>query len=476
MNALHVWTTLAVLAAGGSLGLCATKTEHFDADPKWDAHNNHIVPDHVKSVTQDFGYDDKGAIGGRVTRAAKPAYCALPLDKPKTLNDKLTASGTFALTQTSSGGGAFFGWFNAKQPEGGGRPIGSLGLHLDTEKAGGRLAIRLITDTNRSTGKFVTRFEPYKTKAEKAEKRPTPLRNDGTRYAWTLTYDPDGAGGNGQVQFTVKGDAATSEDFEGKLFTFDLPPGYKQDGATLDRFGLAGGTKPGGAITIHFSDIKLDDTPADVSKWVESGSRDTYDDLQVGAHNFGFSTKTNHAGGKNPGEVGGDLWRGGPYGYYADRVGPLSFEDRLEASGRVVLAVGAPDADMYFGWFNSSARDESPAKVGSFLGVHVGGPTRVGHYFQPAFATAKGTDGPAETGPVLVPGKTYDWSLLYDPDANNAHGEIRVTLGGESVTLPMKQGIRKQDGTFDRFGLFTATVGGQLVRIYVDDVTYTSAR
>src|SRR5687767_13509458 len=275
MKPLHVSFALFIVAVRGSVGLGAEKPEHFDRDPNWDARNNRIVPDRARTVTQDFGNDGKGAIGGRVTRAAKPAYCAAVLEKPKTLNDKLTASGTFALTQTSSGAGAFFGWFNANQPEGSGRPIGSLGLHLDTERSGGRLAIRLITGLNQSAGKFVTRFEPYKTEQEKAEKRPTPLRNDGTRYAWTLTYDPDAAGGNGQVQFTIKSNSDTPGEFEGKPVTFDLPPGYKQQGATFDRFGLASGTKPGGVMTIDFKELKHDGAVMDVSKWIESGSRDT---------------------------------------------------------------------------------------------------------------------------------------------------------------------------------------------------------
>src|SRR5688572_9947662 len=122
MNAVIIWTALAVLAAGGSLGLCATKTEHFDADPKWDAHNNHVVPDRVRTVTQDFGYDaQRNAVGGTVARASKPAYCALVIDQPKTLNDKLTASGTFTITKTTGASGVFFGWFNSKQSDGGGR-------------------------------------------------------------------------------------------------------------------------------------------------------------------------------------------------------------------------------------------------------------------------------------------------------------------------------------------------------------------
>src|ERR1700683_5426235 len=129
-------------------------------------------------------------------------------------------------------------------------------------------------------------------------------------------------------------------------------------------------------------------------KWDASRNRLTYKATDVGgAHNFGFSD-TNHAGGKQ-GEVGGTFWRSGKYAYYADRIGPLSLDDRLAASGREVLQVGAPDTDMYLGWFNSTEKEKPPLEAGHFLGVHVGGPTRVGHYFHPAFTTAKGTRGMA---------------------------------------------------------------------------------
>ena len=53
---------------------------------------------------------------------------------------------------------------------------------------------------------------------------------------------------------------------------------------------------------------------------------------------------------------------------------------------------------------------------------------------------------------------------------------MRVTLGKESVTLALKDGIKAQGGRFDRFGLFTSTIGGQLVRIWLDDLKYTAGK
>src|SRR5207253_8948929 len=131
----------------------------------------------------------------------------------KTLYDKLTASGTFAVTGTSGGSGIFFGWFNGKQPGGGGRPMNSLGFDFDGEGKGARLAVRMISGSNKSCGTFITPFIPGKF-------RPTPIRNDGTRYHWTLAYDPDANEGKGRFQITIKSDSP-KEAFEGKVFSVD---------------------------------------------------------------------------------------------------------------------------------------------------------------------------------------------------------------------------------------------------------------
>lgn len=470
------------------------KSESFDRNPGWEGHNNRIVPDHYPTVSQDFGYtqsnhagEASGELGGQVTRAAEPAYYA---DKiaPKTLNDKLSASGTFAFTKTTPGAGLFFGFLRAEQPGGSGRPIGSLGMDFDCEHTGVRLAVRLITAKNQSCGSFITPFLPGKY-------RPTPIRNDGTRYTWKLDYDPQGADGKGRFTFTLHGDSPRPGELDGKdqpeavneeirthfpdttSFTVDLPPGYKEQGTTFDHFGLMNMMKPGGTATVYFDDLLYLGSSQNFlhdPKWDSARNRGSYQSKDVlGAHDFGFS-KTMYAGGK-PGEVGGTFWRSGKYAYYADRVGPLSLDDRLEARGKVVLKVGAPDADMFLGWFDSTNKDEPPVESRNFLGVHVGGPTRIGHYFHPAFTTAKSTRGQAEAGPVLMQGKVHNWSLRYDPEANAGNGAIQVMLDDEIVTLRLRKGAKAEGARFDRFGLFTTTIGGQLVKIYIDDLAYTAA-
>lgn len=470
------------------------KTETFDRDPGWEGHNNRIVPKSVPTVKQDFGYSPThfagkaaGEMGGRIQRSTTPASYAAEIPA-KTLDDKLTASGSFAITASQPGAGVFFGFFNSQQPGGSGRPIGSLGLDFDFESKGGRLAVRLITGGNKSCGTFITPYLPGKF-------RPTPLKNDGTRYHWTLAYDPQANGGNGRFTFTMRSDTHTTQDY-GPLpersaqeaqarfpntttFTVDLTLGFKKENATFDRFGVLNMMKSGGAATMFFDDLQFNGKTQDFSKdpgWTGAGNRVSFEDREVvGAHDFGYSAKTSHAGGA-PGEVGGGLWRTGRFGYYADRVGPLNLEQRLEARGKVKLVTAGPDSDMQLGWFNSAAKDKGAGDAENFVGIHVGGPTRIGHYFIPVLVTAKGTTRKVEQGPVLTPGKVFDWSLIYDPAANGGNGGMRVTLGKESVTLALKPGQKTQGANLDRFGLFTSTAGGQMVKIYFDDLKYTASR
>lgn len=469
------------------------KTEAFDRDPEWDAVNNRIVPEKKLIVTQDFGHSATnfsgaaaGEIGGRVQRSTKPAYYAAEL-KPKSLDDKLTASGTFALKACEGGAGLFFGFFNSNQPGGSGRPIGSLGLDFDFEQNGGRLAVRLITGTNKTAGTFITPYLPGKF-------RPTPIRRDGTRYRWTLDYDPHAADDRGQFKFTITSDSHTAQDYgtlpptsteearvrfpSTKEFMVDLPPGYKREGATFDRFGLLNMMKSGGTATFYVDDVTFNGTVEHFShdpQWIASGNRTSYEDReQTGAHDFGYSPTTNHAGGSKAGEVGGGLWRSGALGYYADRVGPFDLRKKLEARGKVRMVTAGPDSDMFIGWFSAETRKTSRNEDRNFIGIHVGGPTRVGHYFAPRFASERYNIAKVESGPVIVPGKTYDWSLVYDPTGVGGRGTVHVTLGDKAATLELPEHMKNFGGRFDRFGMFTTDTGGQMVKIYLDDLTYSA--
>lgn len=491
---MKILFALSLIGFLAGVACAGERTQNFDSDPQWEAVNNRINSKGPRMVAQDFGYcasnfagKGSGEMGGLVTRAAEPAYYAARI-APKTLDDKLSASGTFALTESSGGAGMFFGFFRAAQPGAGGRPTSSLGLDMDCEAHGGRLAVRLITGKNQSCGTFITPFIPGKF-------RPTPIRNDGTRYTWTLDYDPQGGDGLGRFTFTIHGDAPKPGELETagmpeayrrealarfpdtSSFSVDLPKGFKDQTTTFDHFGLMNMMKPGGHLKIYFDDLHYLDHAEDFSRdpnWDGAGNRGSYQTTAVaGAQHFGFSD-TNFAGGEKRGELGGLFWRTeGPVASYADRVAPLSLDDKLVAHGTVAFVAGSPDSGMYLGWFNSRSVDQKSG-LKDFVGVRVEGPTRIGHYFAPVIAGREGLLGKVKVAPVLVPDqRSHDWSIEYDPKANRGNGALLVRLDNESATLNLKSSNHR-NAQLDRFGVFTPRVGGSQVKIFFDDLTYTA--
>jgi hypothetical protein len=474
---LHIILALGVVTAAGAQTTPSLKTENFDRDPGWEGRNNRIMPKNVPMVTQHFGHSAThfagkaaGELGGIVTRATVPAFYAARI-APKTLNEQLTATGTFAITSSEPSSSLFFGWFNSKQP-GGSRSINSLGMEFGGEGTGLRLLARAITGTNKTFGIRITPFIP-------GILRPAPIKNDGTRYTWSMSYDPGANDGKGAFQFTIKSNSDKPQDFEGKVFTGDLPDGFKQEGIVFDRFGLMNMGKPGGKVTAYYDDLQFDGRSEDFSKdpdWEGVGNLATYQAEEVvGAHDYGYSAASRFAGG-GTGEIGGIVWRTEKnFGYYADRVGPLTLNDRLEARGKVILTVGGPDSAAYLGWFSSEAKELPASDAGNFVGIRIEGPTRVGHYFLPGYTTAKASRSGPSSGPVLTPFKTHEWTLLYDPAADNGRGAMQVTLDGETVTHPLKPGHKQEGARFDRFGILSARPGGSMVKIFFDDLTYTIA-
>ena len=134
-----------------------------------------------------------------------------------------------------------------------------------------------------------------------------------------------------------------------------------------------------------------------------------------------------------------------------------------------------PDSGVYLGWFSSASKDDGPKEFRNFVGVQVEGPTRIGHYFMPRLATAKGTKAAVEKGPILRPdSQPHTWSLAYDPAANEGRGAITVTLDAETVTLNLRDKVRGEGAQLDRFGMLSSHVGGSKVKIYLDDLEYTA--
>src|SRR5947208_486203 len=91
---------------------------------------------------------------------------------------------------------------------------------------------------------------------------------------------------------------------------------------------------------------------------------------------------------------------------------------------------------------------------------HLAGPSRVGHYFNPVFANARGASLAPDTGPVIRPdGKVHDWVLQYEPLPDGS-GRITVTFHGVAKAMSVPADQREPGATFDRFGFFSHGADG----------------
>ena len=170
---------------------------------------------------------------------------------------------------------------------------------------------------------------------------------------------------------------------------------------------------------------------------------------------------------------------------YADRVGPLDFDNKLEASGTLTLRSAGADSGVMLGWFNSKAKrsktiPEHEKPLSNYLGIYLEGPSRVGHYFRAACSTSKGNhhaptgEGTAKERPVVLPSETvHRWSMHYKPAAANGHGQITVSLDDQTNTLDLTENARREGALFDRFGLFNVQSGGHHVEVFLDEIRYS---
>jgi hypothetical protein len=450
------------------------KTVDFSQDPGWDAFRNRLVPNPPPKTKQDFGYRTTnkadgakaGEIGGRAQRASIPAWYAKPI-ATKTLNDKISASGKFAVTFDDGGNGILFGFFNTNSR--GWRANNSLLFRLDGN--GQKYWVLYEYGTQHWLAGGAGCFE-----GEAYQKTPTkPYKSDGTSHTWKLDYDPEGANGNGEITFTL----------DGKPWKMALTDGHKQDGATFNRFGILNQQTTGGSIEAYYDDVVIDGVAENFDQdpqWEANGNQVEYEDrVRRPFNDFGWSATTHKSGGKAPGEVGGLLWRDDKGTWYADKVGPFTLDDELFASGKLAFTHAGSDGGASFGYFSAETKQkELSAKkttdLGNILAIHIEGPSRIGHYFNPVFANSRGDRASPEDGPIIRPdGKSHDWSFHYKPNADGS-GTVTVTLDGKPRTMQIPAEKRKIGATLDRFGFFSHANDGNHVIFFVDDLSYTAKR
>ncbi len=147
-------------------------------------------------------------------------------------------------------------------------------------------------------------------------------------------------------------------------------------------------------------------------------------------------------------------------------------EDAVEARGTICMTAGTPDSGALLGFFSAGSVRKGEMK--NFVGVQIEGPTRVGHYFRPYVLNSAGGKHTTEDAPRLRPdGRPHRWSLSYDPAGK---GTITATMDDRSSKIELPAELRAAGANVDRFGIFPPIVGGNQVRVFIDDVTYTNSR
>jgi hypothetical protein len=430
------------------------KTESFDHDPGWDSFNNRQTPDKYPTVIQDFGYaPDQKAIGGTITRTSTPAWYALKLPQALDLTQPLSFSGTFSVPK-AQGGTIHFGFFNPTMLRDGGRPPGSVMLFLDGAKTFVRGFVRVIAPDNQQTGSLV----PPAQKVKSA----TPISADGSKHHFTVTYDPHANQEQGQFHATIDNLPQA---------TFELRPGMKSQPFSFTHFGLLNSQKSGSPMKAYFSDLKYNATPIDLAadpKWESHGNHATFEDHDLaGFQNYGYL----HVEPRPHGALGGTVWRSERPSFYADNIATLTLDQPLKISGTLAFSVGAPDSGAFLAFFN--ANDLKSLKRQNLLGIHIEGPSRVGHYIRPILYTSTGKRVAPETGPVVpVDNKPRPFTLEFDPSTR----KLTLTFDGKTQTLDVPETVLNEGATFDHFGLFPSLAGGSQVQLHFDNLTYTTAR
>ncbi|WP_428937934.1 hypothetical protein [Fontivita pretiosa] len=459
-----------------------TRTETFDNDPGWEGVNNRSARKlEPVTVKQDFGYSRTnnaggkapGEIGGYIEQAGEAAFYGKRIEA-KTLNEPLSASGVFAAAD-----GAFhvqLGFFNARTTNEWRTP-NTLGLRIQGRGDHLYVFADYCTSKWRAGGQLFTDDIENRTSSRA---KPIEFASGGKTHKWSIKYDPEANGGRGAIIAT----------FDDKTAVCDLDSGHKEDGARFTHFGIMNVMKSYDRgtqfwvddLTINGQTETFDEDP----KWEGHRNRATWQSRIVRPwFDFGYSP-THFAGGKNQGEMGGQIFRGDcrypeRMACYGDRIGPLTLDKPFKASGKIAFRRGVTDSTTCFGFYNSTASMRSnPSQDNAIgecvVGIHIEGPSSEGFCFYPVYrgkGAVSGSGNPRQFPHIYPDGASHDWSLEYDPDGAGGNGQITVRLDGQSRTIDLVAGFKTSGATFDRFGIITTWIDGNSQDVYWDDLTYT---
>lgn len=298
----------------------------------------------------------------------------------------------------------------------------------------------------------------------------------GTDY-WEKVFEPEKHRGAVTVQI----------DDESPVRAY-LLPGFIDEPMEMNRFGVINMQTYGNRSELYIGDLVVNGYHVDLSHdpgWDGRGNRVTIQDRDFHSRQrFGF-VPSNRAG-EAPGEIGGHFWRSEPmdplHAFYADDVGHLSLDDPLSFGGNICFVDGQPDSAFMVGYFNRAKRtvpledEASHAWRDQFFGFIVDGPSRIGYFLMPFLQVKEGMHILREEQKFQPDGKRRRFHFDYDPRENDGNGRITVRLDESTFHLDVPQEVRREGARFDHFGIMNSRIGGKMVQMYLDDLSYTARR
>jgi hypothetical protein len=201
------------------------------------------------------------------------------------------------------------------------------------------------------------------------------------------------------------------------------------------------------------------------------------------AQAFGYST-TRRAGGRRAGEIGGLVTPAAEPALYATTVdGGLSFEKPFHAAGKLSIPRGG--GNVLVGFFNRNTINEWRTPNSVVLRLNARGDE--GFHLHVEYCTARwragadvfGTVDPAsgkKVARLFAPGASHDWSIRYDPAANEGGGAVVSAVDGDELVVNLDAGHKSDGATFNRFGILNVIKsfdgGGE---VWLDDLDVNGA-
>jgi hypothetical protein len=204
--------------------------------------------------------------------------------------------------------------------------------------------------------------------------------------------------------------------------------------------------------------------------------------LPMVRQDFGYSP-TRHAGGSDPGELGGRVQRSVRRASYGKAIPVRTLKDPLHATGRLAVTHAEGGSGAMIGWFHETSRGwRTPNSVamridgnggkywlfyeyGTRHGMTGGGGAYEGDRYQTT------PTPPFRTGP-----RVHDWELQYTPGDDDEDGRLDFRIDDRRYTIKVAREHKEDSAQLNRFGIWNVQIAGSELHCYLDDLVVDGQR